>query len=53
MVQGIASFMGGSTKEQQLRQQSKEQLLNTKTPIQKRRERRTGLKGGEGADSCI
>jgi hypothetical protein len=53
MVQGIASFMGGSTREQQLRQQSKEKLLNTKTPIQKRRERRAGLKGGEGADSGI
>ena len=53
MVQGIASFMGGPTKEQQLRQQSKEQLLNTKTPIQKRRELRAGLKGGEGADSGI
>ena len=53
MVQGIASFMGGSTKEQQLRQQSKEELLNNKTPIQKRRERRAGLKGGEGADSGI
>ena len=53
MVQGIASFMGGSTREQQLRQQSKEQLLNSKTPIQKRRERRAGLKGGEGADSGI
>ena len=53
MVQGIASFMGGSTREQQLRQQSKEELLNNKTPIQKRRERRAGLKGGEGADSGI
>jgi len=53
MTQGIASFMGGSTKEQQLRQQTKEQLLNNKTPIQKRRERRAGLKGGEGADSGI
>jgi hypothetical protein len=53
MVQGIASFMGGSTKEQQLRQQSKEELLNNKTPIQKRRERRAGLKGGEGGTGGI
>jgi len=53
MVQGIASFMGGSTREQQLRQQSKEKLLNTKTPIQKRRERRAGLKGGEGGTGGI
>ena len=53
MVQGIASFMGGSTREQQLRQQSKEELLNNKTPIQKRREQRAGLRGGEGADSGI
>jgi hypothetical protein len=51
--QGIASFMGGSTKEQQLRQQSKEELLNTKTPVQKRRERRAGLKGGEGETGGI
>lgn len=53
MNQGIASFMGGSTKEQQLRQQSKEELLNTKTPVQKRRERRAGLKGGEGETGGI
>ena len=53
MVQGIASFMGGSTREQQLRQQSKEKLLNPKTPIQKRRERRAGLKGGEGGTGGI
>ena len=53
MVQGIASFMGGSTKEQQLRQQSKEELLNNKTPIQKRRERRADLKGGEGGTGGI
>jgi hypothetical protein len=53
MVQGIASFMDGSTKEQQLRQQSKEELLNNKTPIQKRRERRAGLKGGEGGTGGI
>ena len=53
MVQGIASFMGGSTKEQQLRQQSKEELLNNKTPIQKRRERRADLKGGKGGTGGI
>ena len=53
MTQGIASFMGGSTKEQQLRQQEKEKILQSQTPIQKRRERRKGLKGGEGETGGI
>ena len=53
MTQGIASFMGGSSKEQQLRQQEKEKILQSQTPIQKRRERRKGLKGGEGQTGGI
>ena len=53
MTQGIASFMGGLSREQQLRQQEKEKILQSQTPIQKRRERRKGLKGGEGETGGI